>query len=100
MEDSKFIFQIIDFDQVNEYENLKQTGCVGFANFYLARFDKQSKSIDEMDKDIYSHLLELDTRLGTTTSEQLFACIQITTRSDIIKVAILPECKNSNSDFR
>ena len=88
MEDSKFIFQIIDFDQVNEYENLKQTGCVGFANFYLARFDKQSKSIDEMDKDIYSHLLELDTRLGATASEQLFACIHITTRSDIIKVAI------------
>ena len=89
MKDFKFLFQIIDFDQVNEYESLRQNDWVGFANFYLGRFDKQSKPSDEMDKDIYNNLVELDTRLGTTASEQLFACLFITTRSDIIKVASL-----------
>ena len=86
IDDFKFLFQIIDFDQVNEYENLKQNGWVGFADFYLGRFDKQSKPIDEMDKDIYSYLLELDTRLGTTASEQLIGCLDHTVNLDIIKV--------------
>ena len=80
------LFQIIDFDKVTEYEDLRTKGLVGFANLYLLRCNKESKSDDEIDKEVYSKLVELDTRLGTTASEQLFKCLSKTTRSDIIKV--------------
>ena len=57
---------------------------VGFAEVYLERCEEQSN--DGIDKEVYAKLAELDTRLGTTASEQLFCCLQKTTRSDIIKV--------------
>ena len=43
-------------------------------------------SNDEIDKEVYAKLVELDKRLGTTASEQLFWCLKKTTDSDIIKV--------------
>ena len=60
---------------------------VGFADLYLQsrKCDKRSHPNDVIDKEVYSKLVELDTRLGTTASEQLFCCLK-TTRSDIIKV--------------
>ena len=48
--------------------------------------NKESKSDDKIDKEFYNELVELDTRLGTTASEQLFMCLWHTSRSDIIKV--------------
>ena len=39
------------------------TDFVGFASIYLEQFDEESKSNDEIDKELYSELLELDTRL-------------------------------------
>jgi len=71
---------------VNEYERLREANYVGFANVYLWRCNKKSKSNDEIDKEVYSKLVELDKRLGTTASEQLFECLWHTSRSDIIKV--------------
>ena len=65
---------------------MKELGRVGFAEVYLRRCDKESKSNDGIDKEIYAKLVELDTRLGTTASEQLFMCLWHTSRSDIIKV--------------
>jgi len=59
---------------------------VGFANVYLAGCNKRSHSNDVIDKELYSKLVELDTRLGTTASEQLYWCLLNTTRSDIIEV--------------
>ena len=59
---------------------------VSFAEVYLERFDKESKSDREIDREIYSKLVQLDSRLGTRASEQLFWCLSLTTRSDIIKV--------------
>ena len=53
---------------------------------YLRRCNKESKSDDEIDKELYAELVELDTRLGTRASEQLYKCLFYTTRSDIIKV--------------
>ena len=85
MQDCNFI-QTVDFDQVNEYERLRKTGWVGFAALYLNQCNKEAKSNDEIDKEVYSKLVELDTRLGTTASEQLYWCLLNTTRSDIIKV--------------
>ena len=82
------IFQLIDLNQVNQYVDVIRYNVVGFAHFYLEQCRKKTKSDDEIDIEVYTELVELDTILGTTASEQLFACIHITTRSDIIKVAI------------
>ena len=84
MKDLK-LFQIIDFDKVTEYEDLRKN-WVGFAHVYLNRCNKESKSDDEIDKEVYSKLVELDTRLGTTASEQLYWCVSYTLNLDIIKV--------------
>ena len=80
---------MIDLDQVNENADVIKHNVVGFAHFYLKQCREKSKSDDEIDIKVYTELVELDTRLGTTASEQLFACLFITTRSDIIKVASL-----------
>ena len=75
-----------DFEKVNEYESLRKKKWVGFAQVYLWRCNEESKSNDEIDKEIFSKLVELDTRLGTTAGEQLFGCVDHTLNLDIIKV--------------
>ena len=80
------MFKIIDFDNVNEYETLRNNNWAGFAEVYLGRCDEQSKSNDGIDKEIYTKLVELDTRLGTTVTEQLFGCVALTRNLDVIKV--------------
>ena len=80
------LFQIIDFDKVTEYEDLRKKNWVGFAELYLWRINEESRPNDETDKEVYAKLVELDTRLGTTASEQLYKCLYRTTRTDIIKV--------------
>ena len=74
--------------QVKEYEWLKKDGWVGFAHVYLYRCDEESKTGDKIDVDVYAQLVELDTKLGTRSSEQLFSCLSFTTRWNIIKVKI------------
>ena len=82
-------FKTIDFDQVSGHARLRKNGYVGFAHRYLARRIRQeSKSDDQIDILVYSKLAQLDSKLGTTASEQLAKCLQFTTRSDIIKVLI------------
>ena len=54
---------------------------IGFASKYL----EESKSDREIDREIYSKLVQLDSRLGTKASDQLYKCLSHTTRSDIIK---------------
>ena len=71
---------------MNEYENLRKDDWVEFAESYLWRINEESKSDDEIDKEVYSKLVELDTRLGTTASEQLYWCLYYTLNLDIIKV--------------
>lgn len=71
---------------MHEYENLRQKDWIGFTHIHLERFEEESKPNDEIDKNIYNKLLELDTRLGTTASKQLLLCLSKMTRSDIIKV--------------
>ena len=55
---------------------------------YLDRCNKESDADVEADILVYKKLVELDGRLGTTPSEQLFECLRKTTRLDIIKVRI------------
>ena len=73
---------------MNEYESLRKKGWVGFAYLYLKRCNKESKTNDEIDIQVYTKLVQLDSRLGTTASEQLYWCLEFTSRSDIIKVLI------------
>ena len=58
----------------------------GFAGSYLWRCYEESKTRDKIDVDIYTLLAELDFKLGTTASEQLFHILNTTTQLDIIKV--------------
>ena len=72
---------------LNEYEELKKKRFVGFAAKYLNKV--KSKLHDEIDIQVYTKLVQLDSRLGTTASEQLRWCLEFTSRSDIIKVKII-----------
>ena len=59
-----------------------------FADLYLLRCKEESKLSDEINERVYSKLVKLDFKLGTTPSTQLFSCLCITIRSDIIKVQV------------
>ena len=65
---------------------MRKNNWVGFAEVYLERCKKESKTGDEIDIEMYAKLVELDTKLGTRSSEQLFICLRFTVRWDIIKV--------------
>ena len=80
------LFKIIDFDEVNENKRVKKANYIGYAHFYLSQCHKDSKSDDEIVKEFYAKLVEMDKRLGTPPSEQLYNCLENTFRSDIIKV--------------
>ena len=54
----------------------------------MYRCNKESESNEVIDINIYKKLIELDMKLGTTASEQLFKCLKFTTRLDIIRVRI------------
>ena len=71
---------------MNDHKYLKQKSWVGFAHVYLWRINKESKSDDEINKEVYTKLVELDTRLGTTATKQLYECVFYTLNLDIMKV--------------
>ena len=73
---------------MNEYEDLRKRKFNGFAVKYLYECTERLNSHDQIDIDVYTKLIKLDSRLGTTASEQLTRCLQFTTRSDMIKVQI------------
>ena len=77
------VHELITWDKDKDWD--KDWDFVGFASKYFERFDKESKSDREIDREIYSKL-QLDSRLGTKASDQLYKCLSRTTRSDIIKV--------------
>ena len=81
--------------QVDEYECVRKANYIGFAELNLRRCNEESKPNDAIDIRFYTKLVELDARLGTTASEQLFKCLQKTTRSDIIKVERFVRMKDS-----
>ena len=79
-------FKTIDLDELNENECLKKSNYIGFAHFYFSQCNQESQSNNEIVKEVYTKLIELDTRLGTPPSEQLFHSILYTLDSDILKV--------------
>ena len=73
----------------NEFDVLREKhGYVGYANYYLRECWNEAEFENEADVTIYKKLLEIDSKLGTTQSEQLFECVFHSLRMDLIKVRI------------
>ena len=58
----------------------------GYASYYLQECWNESELINKADVAVYKQLLEIDSKLGTTQSEQLLHCVFYTLRMDLIKV--------------
>ena len=72
-------------DQV-EHDKLREDGFVGYANYYLQKCWNKSELKNKADATIYKQLLEIDSKLGTTQSEQLRWCLSYSPRKDLIEV--------------
>ena len=71
----------------NEFDVLREKhGYVGYANYYLKRCYDESELINKAEMEIYKTLLDIDSKLGTTQSEQLYGCVFHSIRMDLIKV--------------
>ena len=68
------------------YDELREIDCVGFANYYLYNCYDKSEMTNKANVAIYKHLLDIDAKLGTSQTEQLFQCVKNTVRMDLIKV--------------
>ena len=69
-----------------EFDELREDNFVGYANYYLFKCWDKSELKNKADVAIYNQLLEIDSKLGTTQSEQLFKCVFSSLRMDLIKV--------------
>jgi len=70
-----------------EYDELREEyGFVGYAHYYLQECWNESELKNKADVTIYKQLLEIDAKLGTTQTEQLFWCVFSSIRIDWIKV--------------
>ena len=71
----------------NEFDVLREKhNYVGYSNYYLKNCWNKSELTNKADVAIYKQLLEIDSKLGTTQSEQLFKCVFHSLRKDLIKV--------------
>ena len=71
-------------DEVEHDDRLRE--LVGYADYYLVRCWDESELKNKADVTIYKQLLEIDSKLGTTQSEQLAECVHNSLRIDLIKV--------------
>ena len=69
---------------MNENKCVRKANYVGFGHVYYRRY-KELKPEYDIDEEVYSNFVKLDTRLGTQPSEQLFMCV-FTLDLEIIKV--------------
>ena len=69
-----------------DHDKLRELDVVGYAHFYLFKCWNQSELKNKADVTIYTQLLEIDAKLGTTQSEQLFKCVFHSLRIDLIQV--------------
>ena len=70
----------------DEYDELRELDYVGYANYYLQECWVESESKNKADVTVYKQLLEIDSKLGTTQTEQLFECLPYSPRKDLIEV--------------
>ena len=68
------------------FDELRKVGWVGYSHYYLEKCCDESELKDNADVTIFKQLLEIDAKLGTTQSEQLFRCVFYSLRMDLIKV--------------
>ena len=77
------------FDIVSErvYHVLRaRSEYIGYAHYYLQKNLEESEKVNKADITIYKQLLEIDLKLETTQSEELFECVGLTAGMDLIKV--------------
>ena len=60
----------------------------GYADYYLVKCWNETTKINEADTSVYRQLVDIDSKLGTDTSTQLYCCLSWTTRWDIIQVRL------------
>ena len=61
-------------------------GYFGYASYYLEHCCDKSGLKNKADVTIYKQLLEIDSKLGTTQSEQMRYCLCISPRKDLVEV--------------
>ena len=71
---------------VEEHDQLLVNGFVGYASYYLRKCWDESKLKNKADVKVYKQLLEIDSKLGITQSEQLRRCLCYSPRKDLIEV--------------
>ena len=71
-----------DYDEIREYT------FVGYGNYYLRECEDESEWKNKADVAIYKQLLEIDSKLGTTQSEQLRWCLRYSPQKALIEVFI------------
>ena len=59
---------------------------ISYAEYYLQRCWNDSELKNKADMTVYKQLLEIDSKLGTSQSEQLFGCVFHSLRNDLIQV--------------
>ena len=69
-----------------DYDVLRKKGGAGYGHYYLQKCWNESELTNKADVAVYKQLLEIDSKLGTTQSEQLFKCVFHSLRMDLIKV--------------
>ena len=74
-------------DQV-DHDILRENRYFGYAYYYLVQCGDESELKNKADVTVYKQLLEIDAKLGTTQTEQLFECVFSSVRMDLIKVKI------------
>ena len=87
--EARRLFESLGIDMIfDDYDEIREDGGVGYAHYYLRECLDESELKNNADVAVYKQLLEIDSKLGTTQSEQLFECVFSTLRMDLIKVWI------------
>ena len=81
------LFESLEIDMLfDDYDEIRKNGEVGYAYYYLFKCWNESELKNNADVTVYKQLLEIDSKLGTTQSEQLFGCVFHSLRLDLIQV--------------
>ena len=68
------------------YDFIKQKDFIGFAHYYLKSCWNQDELKNFAESSIYIELVEIDSKLGTDITDQLFKCVRLGVRLDLIQV--------------
>ena len=72
----------------DDYDEIRYYGFVGYADYYLKQCWDEFELKNKAEVKIYKQLLAIDSKLGTTGSEQLLWCLSYSFRKDLIEVRI------------